>query len=168
VVKKLKGMGIIMQKEKYTIIIRVLLGLFACMLLTGDAFAEMSNRSFIALCWKGTLKQVNDAIEKGANVNGRHDQWSPLLVAAQSNPDPEVIRVLIKAGADIKAKSKDGSTPLYMAARYNTVSEVTTVLIEAGADVNARNKYDRTPLVSAASFNSNLEVITALIEAGRW
>jgi len=47
---------LVMKMIASSIFKRVFWGLFICMLLTGNAFAAMSNRSFIALCWKGTLK----------------------------------------------------------------------------------------------------------------
>ena len=52
---------------------------------------------------------------------------------------PEVVTLLIKAGADVNAKDKYGVTPLHRAAAYNENPEVITILIKAGADVNAKD-----------------------------
>ena len=94
---------------------------------------------------------------------------------------PEVISVLIEAGADVNAKDKDGITPLMWAAWYNDIPEVISVLIKAGAKVNARvplfkdsvdvpestkEKEGWSPLMFAASNNRNPEVISVLIKAG--
>jgi ankyrin repeat protein len=63
---------------------------------------------------------------------------------------PEIVTVLIEAGADVNAKSDDGSTSLMFTAsgkRYNLAPESVKLLIEAGADVNAKSDDGSTPLM---------------------
>ena len=93
---------------------------------------------------------------------------------------PDVLRVLLAAGADPNAAARDGSTPLMMAAglgyrsyqphtprgrRSPPVEEAVRVLVEAGADVNARNEADFTAL-HAATFRGLNEVVRYLVEQG--
>ncbi len=66
--------------------------------------------------------------------------------AAWSNENPEVITVLLKAGAEVNASADYGETPLMRAAEKNTNPEVITVLLKAGADVNAKNNGGKTAL----------------------
>ena len=149
--------------------------LFVCVFLAGAAFAAISDDEFFDLCAEGSLKQVVDAINGGANVNAKdnaNNGRTPLIYAAAFNPDPEVIEVLINAGADVNARidegwsPESGYTPL-MAAAVESDPKVVRALINAGADVNSRNKVGWTPLIlAAASENSNPEVIIALIDAG--
>ena len=77
---------------------------------------------------------------------------SPLMLAAKYNQNPEVITILLKAGADIKAKVLSGATALMWAAGSNQNPEVTTTLRKAGAN--------------AALGNQNPEVIIILLNAG--
>ncbi len=84
----------------------------------------------------------------------------PLIIAAENNTNPEVIKTLIEAGADVNAY---GGAALRNAVRSITNPEVIKVLIEAGADVNADGG---AALRNAAGYNTNPEVIKALIEAG--
>ena len=61
------------------------------------------------------------------------------LLETAGKAGPEEVRQLIRAGADVNAKNKDGMTPLMLAAGNNPNPEVLKVLIEAGADVNAKS-----------------------------
>ena len=91
---------------------------------------------------------------------------SPLIRVSRGSA-PEAITVLIKAGADVNAKSNDGFTPLLTAAKDNKNPEVITILVEAEADVNAKNKDGKTPLMLAADYNTNPEaIITTLLQHG--
>ena len=90
---------------------------------------------------------------------------TPLHVAARHNTRPEVVALLIKAGADVDAKGKHGRTPLHRAARSNENPEIVELLVKSGLDVDTRNSFGRTPLHYAAD-NGNPEVLTVLLEAG--
>ncbi len=80
------------------------------------------------------------------------------------NPEPEIAKILIKAGADVNARTSDsegGYTPLYLACKGGDV-ETVKLLIESGADVNATSEYSDRPLHVAA----NAEIVKALLAAG--
>ena len=66
--------------------------------------------------------------------------------AALQNSNPEVLMVLLEAGADVNARDKNGSTLLMAAAQQNTNPEALTVLLEAGADAKAKDKKGKTAL----------------------
>ena len=115
----------------------------------------------------GTLLQAGARVDmraSGFGVDWGWD-WTPLHLAAESNPDPNVVRALLEAGADVGARAYYGQTPLHFAGT-NENSEVAALLLEAGADVNARERMGRTPLHAAAAGNENPAVIELLIEAG--
>ena len=59
---------------------------------------------------------------------------TPLMFAAEGNQNPEVIRVLLDAGADVNARVEDGMTPLMFAAEGNQNPEVIMTLLDNGAD----------------------------------
>ena len=122
----------------------------------------------------GTPQDVQKAISNGADINARNEYYgeTPLIYAAQYNSNPAVITTLLKAGADIEARTTAegfpaslGWTALLWAAGYNR-PEVITVLLKAGADINVRGKAGTTVLMAAARYNSQPEVMTTLLKAG--
>mgnify|MGYP000276209955 CR=1 FL=1 len=92
-----------------------------------------------------------------------------MKIAAETNTNPEVMEVLLKAGADIEVSDKYGETPLLLAVDGEIVMEnpeVIDALLKAGADVNAKDVDGRTPLSRAVEFSANPEVIEALLKVG--
>jgi len=139
----------------------------AFLVALSSAYAQATD--FFALVRTGTPQAVQDAIKQGADLNARDaDGLTPLMRAAVNNPNPAVITVLLKAGADIKARDEQfGLTPLLWAASGTDNPEVVTTLLKAGADIKARATVNGfTALMYAADGNPNPAVITVLLKAG--
>jgi ankyrin repeat protein len=137
-----------MQIRKITVFekafLRLLQFIMVAVLFTGSVFAAMDDTDFIKLCEKGSLQQIVEAIENGANVNA----WSnlgvtPIMSAAEKNFNPRVVRALINAGADVNVKNADGMTPLIWSTWFNSKPAVITTLLELGADPKARDNSDK-------------------------
>ena len=78
--------------------------------------------------------------------------------AAESG-DPEYMKMLIEAGADLEAADENGWTPLMKLVCSGLMNkEVIPVIIAAGADVNAKNNEGMTALHYAAVSNHNNEL----------
>ena len=90
------------------------------------------------------LECVAALIRAGADVNQRrrHPQWpTPPIVSAVRYGGPEVVRLLIDAGADVTMKLPEdshapGLTPLHTAAIFDRADNI-PLLLAAGARVNA-------------------------------
>ena len=97
-------------------------------------------------CILGDLALVKRLLSEGADVNFADGEgWSALHYAAAKGR-AEVARILIDAGADLKAQSsKVGRTPLHLACDEERGFDVALMLIEAGADMNAMNRFGLTP-----------------------
>jgi ankyrin repeat protein len=74
------------------------------------------------------------------------------------------VRALLKSGADVNARSGDGSTPLLWAAQKSSV-EIARVLVTAKAAVDAANDYGVTPLLHA-SRTGDVAMVELLLRAG--
>ncbi|NQS99984.1 MAG: ankyrin repeat domain-containing protein [Candidatus Omnitrophica bacterium] len=72
------------------------------------------------------------------------------LIEAARVGDTVKVKQLLKQGADVNAKDKDGWTALIEAAAKGHTDTV-KALIDAGADVNAKDKYGETAPMNAAT-----------------
>jgi ankyrin repeat protein len=89
---------------------------------------------------RGSLPAVQALVKRGAAVN--RPGWTPLHYAC-SGPDNGVAAFLIAQGADLNARSENGTTPLMMAARYGN-GELVPLLLKAGAEPRAANEQELT------------------------
>ena len=79
----------------------------------------------------------------------------------------EIVKRLIKAGADVNIAKRDGNTALTLIHFYDRgeYTDAQVALLESGANVNAADTSGGTALMNAAS-NGNVEVVKMLLERG--
>ncbi len=86
-----------------------------------------------------------------------------LLMNAAKDGNEKEIKLLIKSGANVNLKDKDGWTALMYAVRYSSNLECTESLLEAGADISLKNKYGSSALVLASCYNENPLILSKLL-----
>lgn len=111
------------------------------------------------------IEECNADLEKPgifvvAQDKGRH-KVTPLWAAAVSNR-LEVVKILLKAGAQVNALSDTGSTPVRSAC-FMTNIDVIKTLIEYGADIHKANKNGGTCLINAVQ---SAELCQILLDHG--
>jgi ankyrin repeat protein len=72
----------------------------------------------------------------------------------------DIAEALIKRGADVNAKDKDGMTTLMVAASHNNAPMV-GLLLQSGSDAAAKNNRNETAL-DIAKLNGNLDAAQAI------
>jgi ankyrin repeat protein len=130
-------------------------------------------------CLTRSVPVITAILEAGPSVNRQTSEGYTALhmaidVNGQANLNsPEVIGLLVKAGADLKARQHYGWTPLLRAVVEGTAAEV-IALLAAGADPNETMPFDTLPAFNAgrttlmaAVTNSEADVVMeALLQAG--
>ena len=103
----------------------------------GDC-ADWNSRGFFD---SATVEDVVDCLQSGADPQAREvdagpfrQGWTPLHRAAESTESPEVIEILLDAGADLVARDDSGGdTPLHRAAASNANPAIIAALLDAGS-----------------------------------
>lgn len=78
----------------------------------------------------------------------------------------ELVKELIKRGADVDARNAEGETPLLMAAYYNEVA-MAKVLLDAGANVCAQDNMGRLAEEWAGAYDEEGEPMLKLLKKYR-
>lgn len=117
----------------------------------------------------GCLEVVTLLLELGTDPNlkerGGHTALYCLANECGSGAGPELVRVLVQAGADVNAcGGVTRATPLHMAARRGHL-EIARALLDCGATIDARDSKGDTPLRRAINCRKAM-VAQFLVERG--
>ncbi len=106
-------------------------------------------------------------IDAGVNMDHTPLTWAIKFsrrTAGEKSEVPEIIGILIDAGADVNERDKTGLTVL-MATAYRGNNQPLDILLRSGAEINATTKSGQTALTLAV-LKRHTETVRFLIEAG--
>lgn len=103
----------------------------------------------------------NEFIE---NPNAADKNGVTLLMKAAKAGNDWDVNLLLKSGADVNLRDKNGWTALMYAVRYQNNLNILNMLIENAAYIRVRNKFNATPLLMAADYSQNPEIISILLK----
>src|ERR1700734_1903643 len=116
------------------------------------------------LAMKGDREGMRLLLKQNAAVNGAQGDGMTALHWAAYRNDLEMAKMLISAGADVKATTRiEGLTPLAMACTNGNAAMV-EALVKAGSDVNLAGGL-WTPLMLASSSGS-ADAVKVLVDHG--
>ncbi|GHV40854.1 hypothetical protein FACS1894187_22130 [Synergistales bacterium] len=100
--------------------------------------------NFLELCANNTSKEVEFALQNGANINEKDDDgWTALMFATHNIHDPEVVAVLLEHGADVNEKNKreEDYTALMYAVLHRANPQIIKTLLDYGANIDAKKVW---------------------------
>src|SRR3984957_19528479 len=113
----------------------------------------------------GDRAAVRSLLAKKVDVNAPQGDGTTALHWAAFNDDRDVAKLLLAAGANVKAATRDGGiTPLFLACK-NGSAPMIELLLKAGADANSASETGTTALMMAASAG-NPEALKILLAHG--
>lgn len=118
----------------------------------------------------GFVDIVQVLLDNGAAIDSvASSSQGTAIIFASANDRLDIVKLLIKYGANVNASNCYGNTSLHEAARLGYV-EVIRLLIECGADVKAQNHKGSTPVHFCCYGESvkdhPIEAIKLLLAAG--
>jgi hypothetical protein len=113
------------------------------------------------------VKEISFFLDAGFSVNSRHSAGIPLLnIAARTRTgNPDVIRYLIAAGADVNLLAEDRGTTALIDSVMAQNQDIMDDLIKAGTNLNVKDKNGQTALIVAAGA-SREKMVEILLKAG--
>ncbi|XP_078258584.1 M-phase phosphoprotein 8 isoform X2 [Rhinoraja longicauda] len=98
------------------------------------------------------------------NLDQEDPSGMSLIMFAAAGGQDDILRLLIKKGAKISSRQKNGTTALMHAAEKNYLTTV-AILLEAGSQVNAQQISGETALMKACK-RGNADIVRLLLEYG--
>lgn len=105
---------------------------------------------------------VDWLLEKGVSPNTRDENDVPALFLAVKCNSLNIVKKLIRAGADVNAMDRQGNTALFCVKSVNVCRK----LINAGTVVTALNQDNQTPLFFPEVYLENDNLIAELVKQG--
>lgn len=129
-----------------------------------DAISKSNQSPLMAACDNGHIESVIMLLRRGADVNWENESKHTALFyfADSETTSIRILRLLIRAGANIYHRDKDGDTVLHEAVLGNNAT-ITRFLLTRGTEINSRNNALETPLFQAAK-NGFSETVKVLLE----
>ena len=104
-------------------------------------------------------------LKKGANVNIIVPSINNYLFAAMIvNEKKDALRLLLKYGLDVNAKSINGATVLWYAARSGDI-DILKWIVNRAKDINQLND-DKENALTGAVYSGNMDCVRLLMEKG--
>ena len=112
----------------------------------------------------GNAAAVRTALAKRPDVNATQPDGTTALHWAVNGDAPDIVQMLVRAGANVKARNRYGATPLWLAS-LNGNATTMAMLLEAGADANTTSTDGETVLMVAAR-TGKVEAVQTLLARG--
>lgn len=108
----------------------------------------------------GDIQTIDDFLRRGLNPNEDLEYGDSLLFQAVDENKPDIVKLLLAHGADVKTKTSWGDTPAKRAC-WRGYREIADTLIQSGATVDGRQYATGMGDVASLEANDKKQPITA-------
>ncbi|MDR3701035.1 MAG: ankyrin repeat domain-containing protein [Candidatus Sulfopaludibacter sp.] len=116
---------------------------------------------------QGDKAAVRSLLKQHAGLDAAQGDGATALHWAAYRDDLEMAQLLLGAGADVNAATREGAiTPLFMACT-NGSAPMIAALLKAGANLNSTKSNGTTPLMTAAA-SGNVAAVKVLLDQGAY
>lgn len=122
------------------------------------------NRALLEASGDGDMKEVEELLAAGAEINGVVEGDGTALIVAARAGDKAMVQFLLQRGADPNVAASGDGNPLIMAAREGH-TEIVELLLNNGARVNEIVETDENALIQASG-SGHVEVVKLLLSRG--
>lgn len=129
-----------------------------------DVRTKAIDRAFVEAAEDGELKEMEELLNFGANINAAVSGDGTALIVAAKEGNKSLVEFLLARGADVNQSSPGDGNPLIMAAREGHV-EIVRLLLDRNANIDAIVEGDENPLIQASG-EGRIEVVKLLISRG--
>jgi ankyrin repeat protein/mannose-6-phosphate isomerase-like protein (cupin superfamily) len=126
--------------------------------------AAQSAADLIDATKRQDVATVRTQLAKHVDVNGRAADGSTALHWAAQRNNPQLVDLLVRAGANAKASTRYNVPPLYFAA-LNGNTQVMERLLAAGADANG-TVYEGQTMLMTAALSGRPKAVRLLLQRG--
>lgn len=127
---------------------------------------EEEQKEFYLAVLKSNVEKVREYLDRGIDINREVPGEYPLFVASKAG-HPEMVKVLLEAGADVNQKDDEQETILHWLGHLGHQEshlEVVKILVqEPKIDINSQDNEGNTPL-HLASFSGNTKIVKVLAQ----
>ncbi|WP_253303135.1 ankyrin repeat domain-containing protein [Wolbachia endosymbiont of Phyllotreta cruciferae] len=132
--------------------------------LLENSFKSIYARDRTALHYAVEAKTVKLLVEKGANVNAADARGYTALHLAVTEKRLEIVRELIKSGAEVNAEEYGNKCiPLHLACMVGE-KEIVEELVKAGGEIEQADKFGMTAMDYAKTSKEVTEVLKKEID----
>src|SRR4051812_46849664 len=142
----------------------MIVGSVFCSVLTASAAeAPKLTPEFFAVLRSGDVRQLRDALDRGASENARDAAGNTALMHATVYGSIGCVKLLLDRGAEVNAANAAGARALM---RASDDARKIELLVERGANVNAQSAFGNTPLMLAARRANSHSAVELLLAHG--
>ena len=130
--------------------------------------AKISDKAFLDKIKFGTVKEIKEMLDLGANPNAiDENNRNAMIIASIFNGKPDVVKLLVDYGVNINHKDLRGYNALAMSSiSGGNNRDFSKALIKNGIDINAKTNSGISVLMATVGASNDEQLVELLLKNG--